>query len=200
MSKPIRAYVEGTEDVLTRTSVPVAPAHHLTDGLWLTRGRISDMTSVATIGTPPASSFDDAARVEVRLTLLHPEPAQPPMLDGAWWPRSSSLSDELPGLITELRHRDLPITRVTYNPELWDPAPRRLRVDGRVIRLGWFRSIDRHLLCLTGGYGDDRLELLVVPPDTPAVDEITFVVAWESVAAAIIVPSPTVLKESGSSS
>src|SRR5512144_1546087 len=24
------------------------------------------------------------------------------------------------------------------------------------------------LLCLTGGYGDDRLELLVVPPDTPA--------------------------------
>src|SRR5512144_273186 len=147
---------------------PSLPAHHLTDGLWLTRGRISDMTSVATIGTPPASSFDDAARVEVRLTLLHPEPAQPPMLDGAWWPRSSSLSDELPGLITELRHRDLPITRVTYNPELWDRAPRRLRVDGRVIRLGWFRSIDRHLLCLTGGYGDDRLELLVVPPETSA--------------------------------
>ena len=126
------------------------------------------MTSVATIGTPPASLFDDAAPVEVRLTLMHPGPAQTPMLDGAWWPRSSSLSDELPGLITELRHRDLPITRVTYNPELWDPAPRRLRADGRVIRLGWFRSIDRHLLCLTGGYGDDRLELLVVPPETSA--------------------------------
>src|SRR5512144_3440468 len=125
------------------------------------------MTALATIDTRPVPSVDDAAPGEVRLTLVDPEPAQAPMLDGAWWPRSSSLSHELPALITELQRRHRHIRRVTYNPALWDPAPRRLPADGRVIRLGWFRSIDPHLLCLTGGYGDDRLDLLVVPPDTP---------------------------------
>jgi hypothetical protein len=54
---------------------------------------------------------------------------------------------------------------VTYNPVLWDSAPHRLWADGRIVRLGWFRSMDRHLLSMTGSYSDDRVELLVVPPD-----------------------------------
>jgi hypothetical protein len=55
-----------------------------------------------------------------------------------------------------------------YNPDLWGPAPRRLDADGRTIRLGWFRKLDRQLLNMTGDLGRDRLDFLVVPPDTTA--------------------------------
>jgi hypothetical protein len=71
----------------------------------------------------------------------------------------------LPSLITELHRRGLRIARVTNNPVLWDSAPHRLRADGRVVRLGWFHSMDRHLLSMTGSYGDGRVEFPVVPPN-----------------------------------
>lgn len=127
------------------------------------------MTSLVTTETLPVSPLDlqDSADAQVRLTLLAAAPGgRMTTLDGAWWPHSRSLTDELPALITELHRRDLRITRVVYNPESWDPAPRRLRADGRIVRLGWFRSIDPNLVYLTGNYGDNRVELLVVPPDT----------------------------------
>jgi hypothetical protein len=55
---------------------------------------------------------------------------------------------------------------VTYNPDGWETAPRRLAADGRTIRLGWFRSIDPQLLALTGDTNRGRLDLLVIPPET----------------------------------
>jgi Family of unknown function (DUF5994) len=103
----------------------------------------------------------------VRLSLIDP-PAERTTLDGAWWPRTRSLSDELPGLVQELHRRGVRVTRVAYNPEAWEPAPRRLAADGRIIRLGWFRSIDPQLLDLTGDSHRGRLDLLVIPPDTSA--------------------------------
>ena len=107
----------------------------------------------------------DADRV--RLALIDP-PAERTTLDGAWWPRTVSLGDELPGLVQELHRRGIRVTRVAYNPGSWEAAPRRLAADGRTIRLGWFRSIDPQLLDLTGDSQRGRLDLLVVPPDTPA--------------------------------
>jgi hypothetical protein len=108
---------------------------------------------------------DDAGRV--RLALIDP-PAERTTLDGAWWPRTVSLGDELPGLVEELHRRGIRVTRVTYNPDSWEAAPRRMAADGRTIRLGWFRSIDPQLLDLTGDSQRGRLDLLVVPPDTTA--------------------------------
>jgi hypothetical protein len=102
----------------------------------------------------------------LRLALLD-GPGDHTTLDGGWWPRSRSLPDELPGLISDLQRRGVRVSRVTFNPQSWDDAPRRLRVDGRTIRLGWFRGLDPHLVNLSGGDdGRDRLDLLVVPPDT----------------------------------
>jgi Family of unknown function (DUF5994) len=117
-----------------------------------------------TAGTPRrrASEADP-----VRLALIDP-PAERTTLDGAWWPRTRSLSDELPGLVQELHHRGIRMTRVAYNPQAWDAGPRRLAADGRAIRLGWFRSIDPQLLDLTGDSQRGRLDLLVIPPDTSA--------------------------------
>ncbi|MGY1641263.1 DUF5994 family protein [Geodermatophilus sp. SYSU D00703] len=60
------------------------------------------------------------------------------------------------------------VTRVAYNPDAWETAPRRLAADGRIIRLGWSRSIDPQILGLTGDTTRSRLDLLVVPADAPA--------------------------------
>jgi hypothetical protein len=43
-----------------------------------------------------------------------------------------------------------------------------MAADGRIIRLGWFRTIDPQLLELTGDDNRGRIDLLVVPPDTAA--------------------------------
>jgi hypothetical protein len=119
--------------------------------------------SATPTGTPCRAGDDD----RVRLALIDPPPERT-TLDGAWWPRTRSLIDELPGLVQELHRRGIRVRRVAYNPDTWDSAPRRLAADGRTIRLGWFRSIDPLLLDLTGDTNRDRVDLLVVPPDTTA--------------------------------
>jgi hypothetical protein len=126
--------------------------------------RAADADSGPPKGTPRRRA-GDADRV--RLALIDP-PAERTTLDGAWWPRTVSLGDELPGLVEELQRRGIRVTRVAYNPNSWELAPRRLAADGRTIRLGWFRSIDPQLLDLTGDSRRGRLDLLVVPPATTA--------------------------------
>jgi hypothetical protein len=105
----------------------------------------------------------------VRLALIDP-PAPRTTVDGAWWPRTADLTDELPALLEELHRRGIRVTRVAYNPDSWAPTTRRLQADGRTIRLGWFRHLDRQLLNLTGDVTRGRLDLLVVPPEWTATD------------------------------
>jgi hypothetical protein len=137
---------------IRRTRVPAHPAVG------------TDSTTPGTAGAPQPRT-DDAD--PVRLALIDPS-APRTTLDGAWWPRTRSLSDELPGLVEELHRRGIRVTRAAYNPDAWETAPRRMAVDGRTIRLGWFRGIDPQLLDLTGDTTRGRLDLLVVPPDTTA--------------------------------
>lgn len=123
----------------------------------------SESKTRRTAGTPPRGGDTDP----VRLALMDP-PGERTTLDGAWWPRTRSLSDELPGLVEELHRRGIRVRRVAYHPDAWDAAPRRMAADGRTIRLGWFRSIDPQLLDLTGDTNSSRLDLLVIPPHTTA--------------------------------
>jgi hypothetical protein len=46
-------------------------------------------------------------------------------------------------------------------------APTKVHVAGRRVHLGWFREIDPHLVSLRTSQGD-RIELLVIPPETTA--------------------------------
>jgi hypothetical protein len=111
-----------------------------------------------------APTTDDAPG-RIRLALMDQASARRATLDGAWWPRTRNLPHELPALVEELHHRGVRVTRVGYGPARWDPAPTRLSADGRVIRLGWFRTIDPQLLSLTGDLTRTRVDLLVLPPD-----------------------------------
>jgi hypothetical protein len=114
--------------------------------------------------TPPTGT-DSGETGGPRLALIEPRSPRT-TLDGAWSLRTRNLG-ELPALVTELHSRGIRATRVAYDPAGWDPAPRCLDADSRVIRLGWFRSVDPQMLDLTGDLERGRVDLLVVPPDTP---------------------------------
>src|SRR5215211_2308503 len=60
------------------------------------------------------------------------------------------------------------VTRVMLGTAGWDSRPRRLGVAGRVVRLGWFTTLPVGLLTAICANGD-RVDLLVVPPNTGVV-------------------------------
>ena len=108
----------------------------------------------STVAAPPT------ARV-----CLVPARADRAVLDGGWWPRSTDPVTELPSLILVLSERYGPIRQMMLNGDAWDTHPRRLPVGTRVIRLGWFTTLDPALAIATTERGD-QLDLLVVPPNT----------------------------------
>ncbi|GAA4732226.1 DUF5994 family protein [Phytohabitans rumicis] len=87
------------------------------------------------------------------------------LLDGAWWPRSTDPVAELPGLILAIDKLRGPVTRLVLAAAGWDSHPRRLGVNGRVLRLGYFTSQPVSLLTAICGT-NERIDLLVVPPRT----------------------------------
>jgi hypothetical protein len=96
---------------------------------------------------------------------LAPVRASRAVLDGGWWPRSTDPEVELPGLVLVLSERYGPIRQLMLNRDVWDAWPRRLAVDARIVRIGWFASVDPALAIATTDHGD-QLDLLVVPPET----------------------------------
>jgi hypothetical protein len=90
-------------------------------------------------------------------------------IDGAWWPRSRDAEAELRVLLPLASERmGGPVTRVSLNMDAWAPdQPRRMLLAGRLVRLGWFRTLDP--ATVTVGRGTyDRLTLLLLPADLDA--------------------------------
>jgi hypothetical protein len=66
------------------------------------------------------------------------------------------------------------VTRVSLNIDAWEAdQPRRLRVGDRVVRLGWFHTLDPATVTLARG-SDARATLRIVAPelDPAAADEL----------------------------
>jgi uncharacterized protein DUF5994 len=89
------------------------------------------------------------------------------VLDGGWWPRSWDPVAELPGLVLALAARFGPIRQLMLSSTAWDSRFRRLAAGAGVVRMGWFTSMDPALLIATT-YRGEQIDLLVVPPQTPA--------------------------------
>ena len=85
---------------------------------------------------------------------------------GAWWPRTRDAAAELRALLPQAGdHLGGPVTRVSLNIDAWGAdQPRRLRVVDRVVRLGWFRTLDPATITLARG-SDPRVILHIVPPE-----------------------------------
>ena len=89
-------------------------------------------------------------------------------LDAAWWPRSRDLAAELPSLMSVLWTAGRDVNRITYNLHAWDAAPRRMQIEGRTVRLGGFASSDPVTVRLSDPWDRERIDILVIAPDTEA--------------------------------
>jgi hypothetical protein len=89
-------------------------------------------------------------------------------LDGAWWPRSRDLTDELSALADVLDPLSGRITRIAVNATYWPAIPGRVPVNGHVVRVGWFTTeLDPHKIMLLS-HTTGSWNLLVIPPETNA--------------------------------
>lgn len=120
--------------------------------------------------TPDSSTTDlatswphaDGDRPRLKLTPRAPEPTG--FFDGAWWPRSRDLAAEVPALLTVLGVRLGRVERVGYRIPDWDPAPRRIAVDGGLVHLSGY--LQRPALIVHVIAAHQRVTLLVVPAET----------------------------------
>ncbi|SED36428.1 hypothetical protein SAMN05428938_4705 [Streptomyces sp. KS_5] len=121
----------------------------------------------ATNDRPPLSAMPfraPTARLALR-PVSRPSPGHVE-LDGAWWPRSRDLTQELPPLTDVLDPLWGRITRIAVNPRYWPILPRRIFVNGHGVKVGWFTSeLDPHKILLLSGTAGPW-DLLVIPPAT----------------------------------
>jgi hypothetical protein len=124
----------------------------------MTMAKTSDSRTVMSTVSPASAAAD------LRLRL---PPARLPltMLDGAWWPRTADPVAELPALIRAVQLSRGYLSHLMLHADGWDSTPRRIDVDGHVVRVAWFTSGPVGLLTTTC-HGRDRVDLLVVPPGT----------------------------------
>lgn len=113
-----------------------------------------------------ATTFSPSAPSTPRLRMMEPTGSRRGLLDGGWWPRSTDPVAELPGLVLAIDDLRGPVRQLVLSAPGWDSHPRRLGVAGRILRLGYFTSQPTTLLTAICD-NDDRVDLLVVAPNTP---------------------------------
>jgi hypothetical protein len=86
-------------------------------------------------------------------------------IDGAWWPRSQHLVDELPDLVALVSDRLGQVVMVGYRRNGWDETPPLAEVGGHTIELLGFTSDEPASVILIGEDGH-HLSLHVIRPDT----------------------------------
>jgi Family of unknown function (DUF5994) len=108
-------------------------------------------------------------RHDTRLVIAE-RPARRDHLHGAWWPHSTDIEHELAPMLTRALTRVHAVLGVTLNREEWPGAPLLLQpLPTRSPKISWFGLTEPHLAVLHCG-GQNRIALLVLPPDT--LDEV----------------------------
>jgi hypothetical protein len=111
-------------------------------------------------GTRSVSPIGDHQNLRLRLKPRAPVTG---FVDGGWWPRSRDLPAELPALLAVLELRLGRVESVSYNLDAWGSTPRKITIDGRLVRLAGYRS--QHPATIDVHSAGHRVTLLVVPPD-----------------------------------
>jgi hypothetical protein len=104
---------------------------------------------------------------ENRLQLNYPSASE--HTDGAWWPRSTHLADELPDLVMSVSDRLGQVVMVGYHRHAWCETPPLAEIGGHTIELLGFTSDEPASIVLIGADGR-HLILHVIRPD--ASDEV----------------------------
>jgi len=135
--------------------------------------------------------IDLSARVALK-------PSAPPTgyVDGAWWPRSRDLSNELPAILAVLAARLGPIERVSYHLGDWrDPVPRKIVIFGSNVHLAGYRTQRADTIDVLAR--TRRVTLLVIPPQaSPETAQHALTTAAQDGNTAsiglLLTPSPTI--------
>ncbi|MGZ4529363.1 MAG: DUF5994 family protein [Mycobacterium sp.] len=90
-------------------------------------------------------------------------------IDGAWWPRSANLVDELPDLVRSVSNRLGPVVMVGYRRNGWSETPPLADIAGHTVELLGFTSDEPASVILIGEDGR-HLTLHVIRPD--AAEEV----------------------------
>lgn len=85
-------------------------------------------------------------------------------LDGAWWPRSTRLVDELPALLASVSDRLGRVVMVGYRRNGWHETPELVEIGGHTVELLGFTSDEPTSVILFGEDGH-HLTLHVIRPD-----------------------------------
>jgi hypothetical protein len=85
-------------------------------------------------------------------------------IDGAWWPRSMQLVDELPGLLTSVSDRLGPVVMIGYRRNGWTQTPQLAQIGGHSVELLGFASDEPASVILIGEDGR-HITLRVIRPD-----------------------------------
>ena len=83
-------------------------------------------------------------------------------VDGAWWPRTADMGDELPDLIAVFGTLIGPVRRVVYDASIWRSAPSRVIRGASAIPVDPYRLVSRDTIYLLGTHSRDAV-LYVVP-------------------------------------
>lgn len=120
---------------------------------------------MSTTAPAPASSADPTTEPARTAFRSHPSRG---FVVGGWWPRSTDLGAEAPALVRAVRASGREVFRLMYSLHAWDLPPRSIVVDGRVVKLGGYATVDPSVITLVDASGWERADLLVVPPDADA--------------------------------
>ncbi|WP_082951168.1 DUF5994 family protein [Mycobacterium mantenii] len=96
---------------------------------------------------------------------LKPYRAVSEHIDGAWWPRSTNLVDELPCLVASLSDRLGQVVMVGYRRNGWHQTPALAEIDGHTIELLGFTSNEPASVIVMAENGR-HITLHVIRPDT----------------------------------
>jgi hypothetical protein len=98
-------------------------------------------------------------------------------VQGAWWPRSTLLTGELPPLLAALSLRFGGIDRVQYHESDWSPEPQHIERGADIV---FDSSQDSPNVISVCGQQFGKLTLLVIPPYTDATHAYNAVITAAS--------------------
>ena len=110
---------------------------------------------------------------------LKPAPRSCGFVQGAWWPRSTELTSELPSLLAALSLRLCSIDSVLSPESDWSPAPLSIKHQGDQVILSAHQEWPNVVSVFGQRFG--RLDLLVVPPYTEPTHAYNVVMTAASV-------------------
>ena len=115
-----------------------------------------------------ANPFDDQASDPELQQRIHLDGRRAPSshIDGAWWPRSTQLADELPDLFATVHESVGPVALVGYRHDGWTDAPPQITTaGGQSVELLGFDSDEPPTVIVIGQNGH-HLMLRVIAPVT----------------------------------